>query len=226
MRGIKQRLSSPLALFSQLLFFYLVSFVIGYFWYLKTSSKAYILYIFLAEILTIARPRVRELGKLVRTQMIDPFLVKPSPLFFQFLPYYFGIFIFDFAFLFVSSFPIFLILGFPSPFFFLLAPFSFLLMYCVSFLLQLFSFFFGETRFLNWILDKLIFIAGGTAIPLNLFPFPLISLLPFKYMIYAPVAFSIGFSSDIFPIFLWLALLLPLISLFEKIAVMHYAVGG
>jgi len=226
LRGIKQRLYSPFTIFSQILFLYTISSLLGYFWYLQSSSKQYFLYLFLAEIITISRPRVDEMEKLVRTGQIAPFLVRPASLFFQFLPYCMGASLFDFAVLTLASLPVLFLLGFPSPVFFLLAPLALLLAYTFSFIFQLLSFFLGETKFVHWIISKLILIAGGTVIPLNFLPYPLLSYLPFKYMVYAPVAFSLGMDVNIFPLFLWLFLLSLSALILEKMAVRHYEVGG
>jgi ABC-2 type transport system permease protein len=82
-----------------------------------------------------------------------------------------------------------------------LAPLALVLDAGISVLIGLCAFLIEEVRPIDWIYQKLIFTIGGMFIPLDIFPDWLrafSSLLPFKYLVYAPARTFVRFDLDFF----------------------------
>ena len=71
----------------------------------------------------------------------------------------------------------------------------------ISVLIGLLAFLVEEVRPVDWIYQKLVFTIGGMFIPLDIFPDwlrALSSLLPFKYLVYAPARTFVRFDLNFF----------------------------
>ncbi len=226
--GAREELK-PGIILSSFVFYIIIAGTIGYFWNL-TKGKLFFLYIALSEILGVSRSRIGKLlERSVQRGRIAPWLVKPVPLFFAFLPYEFGRFLARFTINFAAYLVFSTFLGFPRPVFFILAPLSFLISYSYSFIFGVLSFKLGKGSSLQLIIDKIVFILGGVIIPSNFLPPWLREInkfLPFKYGI-AEIAYAgCGLKFSLAGIAIW-SLLLPGIALLtEKLVVNSYEVGG
>ena len=166
--GVKESIANWKATLIRSVQMAIVGFIIGYFWFTTTGDPKYMVYLLMAELIAFNRPRVaKEFSLMIRTAQIDLWMTRPRSLFYKFFGIFFGRSLVGLLISSIIVLPIAFFYYPPHLLYFPLFLMAFLVNYSISAIIGYMSFWVGDSRPYEFIVDKINFFFSGTLIRRN-----------------------------------------------------------